>query len=199
MSIIREISRAIRISLVLWLLTAAIYPAIMLAIGQFFLPFQANGSLVQNLEGKVIGSALIGQSFNSDLYFHPRPSTVEYAEGKNAAPTGLSGASNLAPSNPKLVERIEAKIEQWEENDIQPTGDLVYTSASSLDPHITLEAAIAQIETVATARNLASEDIAPLIAKHTQGRFLGIFGEPGVNVLNLNRELDLYSLSRSQG
>ncbi|WP_144405617.1 K(+)-transporting ATPase subunit C [Aliterella atlantica] len=199
MSIIRETSRAIRMTLVLWLLTALIYPAFMLIIGQLVFPFPANGSLVPNLEGKIIGSALIGQSFTSEVYFHPRPSTVEYSQGKNAAPTGVSGASNFAPSNPKLVERIEAEIQRLEENDIQPTGDLIYTSGSSLDPHITIDAAIAQIERVATARNLSTQDIAPLIAKHTQGRFLGIFGEQGVNVLNLNRELDLLSLSRQQG
>lgn len=198
MSILREASRAIRMTLVLWVLTAVIYPALMLLIGQVVFPYQANGSLVPNLEGKVVGSALIGQVFTSDLYFHPRPSTVEYSQGKNAIPTGLSGASNLAPSNPELVKRIEAQIERLEENDIQPTGDLVYTSGSGLDPHITVEAAIAQLERVATARNLSTEDIAPLIAKHVQGRFLGIFGEPGVNVLNLNRELDLFVLSRQQ-
>jgi len=198
MSIVREASRAIRMTLVLWVLTAMIYPGLMLLIGQVALPYQANGSLVPNLEGKVVGSALIGQVFTSDLYFHPRPSTVEYSQGKNAIPTGLSGASNLAPSNPELVKRIEAEIERLEENDIQPTGDLVYTSGSGLDPHITVEAAIAQLERVATARNLSTDDIAPLIAKHTQGRFLGIFGEEGVNVLNLNRELDLFALSRQQ-
>lgn len=198
MSIVREASRAIRMTLVLWVLTALIYPVLMLLIGQVVFPYQANGSLVPNIEGKVVGSALIGQVFTSDLYFHPRPSTVEYSQGKNAIPTGLSGASNLAPSNPELVKRIEAEIERLEENDIQPTGDLVYTSGSGLDPHISVEAAIAQLERVATARNLSAEDIAPLIAKHVQGRFLGIFGEPGVNVLNLNRELDLFALSRQQ-
>lgn len=198
MSIVREASRAIRMTLVLWVLTAVIYPGLMLLIGQVVFPYQANGSLVPNIEGKVVGSALIGQVFTSDLYFHPRPSTVEYSQGKNAIPTGLSGASNLAPSNPELVKRIEAEIERLEENDIQPTGDLVYTSGSGLDPHISVEAAIAQLERVATARNLSTEDIAPLIAKHVQGRFLGIFGEPGVNVLNLNRELDLFALSRQQ-
>ncbi len=198
MSIVREASRAIRMTLVLWVLTAVIYPSLMLLIGQVVFPYQANGSLVPNLEGKVVGSALIGQVFTSDLYFHPRPSTINYSQNKNANPTGLSGASNLAPSNPELVKRIEAEVERLEENDIQPTGDLIYTSGSGLDPHITVDAAIAQLDRVATARNLSTEDIAPLIAKHTQGRFLGIFGEPGVNVLNLNRELDLFTLSRQQ-
>lgn len=197
MSILREVARAIRMTLVLWVLTAAIYPVLMLLVGQVAFPYQANGSLVQNLEGKVVGSALIGQVFTSDLYFHPRPSTVEYSQGKNVT-TGLSGASNLAPSNPELVKRIESEIGRLEENNIQPTGDLVYTSGSGLDPHITQAAAIAQLERVATARNLSTDDIAPLIAKHTQGRFLGIFGEQGVNVLNLNRELDLFALSRQQ-
>ncbi len=198
MSVIGETTKAIRMTLVLWVLTAVIYPVLVLAISQVAFPYQANGSLVPNLEGKLIGSALIGQAFTTEQYFSSRPSTSTYSQGKEAALTGLSGASNLAPSNPDLLKRIQTEIDRLQEIDIQPTADLVYTSGSSLDPHITVESAIAQLDRVATARNLASEDIAPLIVKHTQGRFLGIFGEPGVNVLNLNRELDLVSFSNQQ-
>lgn len=198
MSVIGETTKAIRMTLVLWLLTAIIYPILVLAISQVAFPYQANGSLVPNLEGKLIGSALIGQAFTTEQYFSSRPSTSNYSQGKEAAPTGLSGASNLAPSNPNLLKRIQSEVDRLQEINVPPTADLVYTSGSSLDPHITVASAIAQLEKVATARNLSTEDITPLIVKHTQGRFLGIFGEPGVNVLSLNRELDILAFSRQQ-
>ena len=198
MSVIGETTKAIRMTLVLWVLTAIIYPILVLAIAQVAFPYQANGSLVPNLEGKLIGSALIGQAFTTEQYFSSRPSTSTYSQGKEAVPTGLSSASNLAPSNPALLKRIQAEVDRLQEINVQPTADLVYTSGSSLDPHITVASAIAQLEKVATARNLSTEDIAPLIVKHTQGRFLGIFGEPGVNVLSLNRELDILAFSRQQ-
>lgn len=197
MSIVRETTRAIRITLVLWVLTAIIYPLLILLVGKVpFLQAQANGSLVTNLDGQVVGSALIGQVFTSDRYFQSRPSTVGYSQGKDAAPTGVSGASNLAPSNPELLKRIQSQIEQLDQSGIQPTADLVYTSGSGLDPHITVDAAYAQLDRVAGARGLSKEDIASLIEEHTQGRFLWIFGEPGVNVLNLNRDLDVTQASR---
>ena len=196
MSIAREVSRAIRLTLVLWVLTAVIYPFLMVGLGQVLFPFQANGSLVQNLQGLPVGSALIGQVFTSERYFQSRPSTVDYSQGEKAGKTGISGASNLAPSNPELLKRIQAQATQLQQSGIQPIADLVYTSGSGLDPHITLEAAQAQLERVAEARNLSSDEIVPLINKHTQGRFLGIFGEPGVNVLNLNRELDVLQAAK---
>ena len=198
MSVIGETTKAIRMTLVLWVLTAIIYPVLVLAIAQVAFPYQANGSLVPNLEGKLIGSALIGQAFTTEQYFSSRPSTSNYSQGKEAMRTGLSSASNLAPSNLALLERIQAEVDRLQEINVQPTADLVYTSGSSLDPHITVASAIAQLEKVATARNLSTEDITPLIVKHTQGRFLGIFGEPGVNVLSLNRELDILAFSRQQ-
>ena len=196
MSIFREVVRAIRLTLVLWVLTAVIYPFLMVGLGQVLFPFQANGSLVQNLQGLPVGSALIGQVFTSERYFQSRPSTVDYSQGEKAGKTGISGASNLAPSNPDLLKRIQAQATQLQQFGIQPIADLVYTSGSGLDPHITLEAAQAQLERVAEARNLSSDEIVPLINKHTQGRFLGIFGEPGVNVLNLNRELDVLQAAK---
>jgi K+-transporting ATPase ATPase C chain len=198
MSIVGEATRAIRMTLVLWVLTAIIYPLVILVVGQVFFPDQANGSIVPNLEGQPAGSALIGQVFSSDRYFQSRPSTVEYSTRKEAAPTGGSGASNLAPSNPELLKRIEAQAKQLQENGIQPTADLVYTSGSGLDPHITLEAAEAQIARVAKARNFSPEEILPLVNKHAQGRFLGIFGEPGVNVLRLNQELDVLETAKKE-
>jgi len=196
MSIVREISRAIRLTLVLWVLTAIIYPLVITIVGQVFFPFQANGSIVENLEGQKIGSALIGQVFSSDQYFQSRPSTVEYSQSEDAKPTGVSGASNLAPSSPDLLKRIQEQVAQLEQDGTQPTADLVYTSGAGLDPHITVDAAYAQLDRVADARGLSKDEIAFFIDKHTQSRFLGIFGEPGVNVLKLNYELDVQQAAK---
>lgn len=204
MSIVRDTTRAIRMALVLWVLTAVIYPLLMIVVGQVFFPYQANGSIVENLQGQPVGSALIGQVFTSERYFNSRPSTTNYSsftaqerDPENVGQTtGVSGASNLAPSNPDLLKRITETVSQLQEAGIEPTADLVYTSGSSLDPHITVEAANAQLDRVASARGLSIDQITPLIAEHTDGRFLGIFGEPGVNVLNLNRELDVLQAPR---
>ncbi|MDZ8053996.1 MAG: K(+)-transporting ATPase subunit C [Aulosira sp. ZfuVER01] len=198
MSIIREIIRAIRVTLVLWLLTAIIYPLAILVVGQVAFPSQANGSIMQNIDAQPIGSALIGQAFTSDKYFHGRPSTVRYSQGKKAKPTGISGASNLAPSNPELLNRIVEQANQFRDENIQPTADLIYTSGSGLDPHISFKAARQQLERVARARNIKEDEIFPLINKYTDGRFLWIFGEPGVNVLRLNYALDLQEINRQQ-
>lgn len=190
MSITTDTTRAIRMSLVLWVLTAIIYPLIAIAIG-FIFPFQASGSIVQN-QGKNVGSALIGQAFASTQYFQSRPSTTNYSQGDDAKPTGVSGASNLAPSNRDLLKRIQADIGKLKQTVIeQPTADLVYTSGSSLDPHISITAANVQIDRVAKARSRSPEQIKQLVAKNTDGRFLGIFGEPGVNLLKLNMALDI--------
>lgn len=186
----REAIRAIRVTLILWLLTALIYPLLILLVGQVFFPFQANGSLLKNQQGQVVGSALIGQSFSSDEYFISRPSAVNYSEGKDALPTGISGASNLAPSNPELVKRVQATVQQLQTANIQPTVDLVYASGSGLDPHISVASAYAQAPGVAAARSLSVDLVQALIPRYTNGRFLGIFGEPGVNVLQLNLALD---------
>lgn len=199
MSVGRDIPRAIRMTLVLWVLTAVVYPLVMIVVGQVFFPYQANGSLVENLQGQVVGSALIGQAFSSERYFQGRPSTTNYSSFTNqerdpenvGQVTGVSGASNLAPSNPDLLKQVQERFDSLQEADIQPTADLVYTSGSSLDPHITVEAAQGQLERVALARDLSTDEVNDLITKHTSGRFLGLFGEPGVNVLNLNRDLDV--------
>lgn len=203
MSIVRNSIRAIRITVVLWVLTAVIYPGVILLVGQIFFPYQANGSLVQNLQGQVVGSALIGQPFTAERYFWSRPSSIDYS---TAAPkddkyhilkTGVSGASNFAPSNPDLLKQVQGRIDKLKQAGIsQITADLVYTSGSGLDPHITLEAAMAQLNRVAQARGFSADQISDLIAKHIQHRFLGVFGEPSVNVLNLNRELDVAQAAR---
>jgi K+-transporting ATPase ATPase C chain len=208
MSFAREASRAVRSTLVLWVLTAIIYPLAMIAFGQIVFPFQANGSIIKNAQGQDVGSALIGQPFTSDRYFNSRPSTTSYStadpkkDDAGVLKTGVSGASNLAPSNPALLDRmkgksdpdptkaIEGDIPRLQKAGVKPTADLVYTSGSSLDPHITPEGAAAQLDRVAKARGLQPNQLEPLISQNTDGRFLGIFGEPGVNVLKLNLALD---------
>ncbi len=208
MSFAREVSRAVRATLVLWVITALIYPLFMVGLGQLLFPFQANGSLLTNAQGQPVGSALIGQPFTSDRYFNSRPSTTTYstadpkADTASILQTGVSGASNLAPSNPALIERIQGKsdpdpekaiageIPRLKAAGIQPTADLVYTSGSSLDPHITPAAARAQIDRVARARGVEPQQLETLIRNHTDGRSFWIFGEPGVNVLKLNLALD---------
>lgn len=218
----RELIVGIRSTLVLWVLTAVLYPLLMILIGQVAFPYQANGSLIKNAQGQVVGSALIGQPFASDRYFQSRPSTTSYSTGnpkqkedqEGVLKTGTSGASNLAPSNteqllkdnrkpddPDLLKRIHGDVEVFQKTNgasIKPTADLIYTSASSLDPHISIEAAKRQIPRVAKARSssggaslrLDPNQLERLINQNTDGRFLGIFGEPGVNVLKLNLALD---------
>jgi K+-transporting ATPase ATPase C chain len=156
---VRDIITGIRSTLVLWVWTALLYPLLMLLIGQVVFPHQANGSLIRNAQEKVAGSALIGQPFSSDQYFWSRPSTTNYssftAEERDpenvGQTTGVSGASNLAPSNtqqllkdnrkpdePDLIKRISEDVNKLNQAGIKPTADLVYTSGSSLDPHINL-------------------------------------------------------------
>jgi potassium-transporting ATPase KdpC subunit len=187
---VRDLSRAIRSTLVLWVLTAIIYPAIVLGLGQVAFPVQANGSLIKNSQGNVVGSALIGQPFSSDRYFSSRPSAIDYSTKKDNLATGVSGASNLAPSNPDLFKRVQGEATSLKQAGITPTADLVYASGSGLDPHISVDAARNQIARVAKARGINTNQVELLVARFTEGRFLGIFGEPGVNVLKLNLELD---------
>jgi potassium-transporting ATPase KdpC subunit len=196
MLIIRETFRAIRMTLILWLITALIYPLAILVIGQGLFPFQANGSVMFNIDDKPIGSALIGQIFTADRYFQGRPSTVRYSQGRRARPTGISGASNLAPSNPELLNRVIEQANGYQEQSIQPIEDLIYTSGSGLDPHISLKAARQQLPRVASARGINEDEILPLMNKYTDERFLWIFGEPGINVLRLNYALDLQDINR---
>lgn len=199
MAIIREIIKAIRITSLLWLITAIIYPLMILVVGQGFFPAQANGSIMMNItDNQPIGSSLIGQTFTSERYFHSRPSAVRYSQGRRGRPTGVSGASNLAPSNPALMNRIVEEANQFRDENIQPTADLLYASGSGLDPHISVRAARQQLARVARARGVPEDDIFPLINKYIDERFLWIFGEPGVNVLRLNYALDVQELSRNK-
>ncbi|MEM7725366.1 MAG: K(+)-transporting ATPase subunit C [Cyanobacteria bacterium P01_A01_bin.45] len=199
-NLLKDALKAIRLVLILWIITAVIYPLFILFVGQNFFPFQANGSMQSYLEGnEPIGSTLIGQRFFSDEYFQSRPSQVKYSLGKKAKPNGISGASNFAPENSALIERVKQETAFLADESIPPLADLIYSSASGLDPHISLEAAEKQVQRVSRARGLQQDeeqDLYKLIRQHTDNRFISIFGEPGVNLLKLNYKLDIKEFTR---
>ena len=189
MTLIRDALRALRLTAVLWLITVVLYTLPILAIGQGLLPFQANGSLLR-VDGTVVGSALVGQPFAGDRYFWSRPSAVDYSTG----PQPSSGPSNLGPTNPELVKRIGATAAALQKGGLgNPAPDLLYSSGSGLDPHISPMAAAQQLERVAANRNLSAQQLRQLIQRHTEGRSLGLLGEARVNVLELNLDLDRLS------
>lgn len=164
-----------------------IYPALIWGIGQTAFPHQANGSLITNANGEIIGSELIGQNFTSPGYFHSRPSAAG-----NGYDAGASSGSNLAPTSQKLIDRIKTDAETLQLDNPQGPipADLVTTSASGLDPHVSPAAAEFQIPRVARERKLNEADLRKVVLNNTEGRQFGIFGEPRVNVLKLNLELD---------
>ncbi|OSO87108.1 potassium-transporting ATPase subunit C [Cylindrospermopsis raciborskii CENA303] len=198
MAFIKEVFRGIRVLVLIWILTAIIYPLGILNLGQWVFPFTANGSILFNINAEPMGSFLIGQSFTSEQYFQSRPSAIRYSQGKKSGPYGISGGSNLSASNPQLIDRISQEVSQLKEEDLKPIPDLIYTSGSGLDPHISWKAARQQLPRVAKARGMKEDEIEGLMYKYTDGKFLGIFGEAVVNVLRLNYALDLQSVNQGE-
>jgi potassium-transporting ATPase KdpC subunit len=195
---LREIRPAIVVLVALILITGLIYPLAMTGAAQVLFPRQANGSLIER-DGKVVGSALIGQQFSGDGYFHGRPSATNKPDPNDATKTvdapynaANSGGANLGPTNKALIERVKAEVDKLKQhNPSAPVPiDLVTTTASGLDPHISPQAAYFQVPRVAKARNLPEDRVRQLVSQQVEGRMLGLLGEPRVNVLALNVALD---------
>ena len=195
---LREIRPALVLVLGLTIITGFVYPLVMTGIAGVLFPYQAQGSLIEK-DGKVIGSELIGQEFASDKYFHSRPSATTGPDANDPSKTVAmpynavnSMGSNLGPTNKALIDRVTADVAKLKQENAsaQVPLDLVTTSGSGLDPHISPNAAYFQVPRVAKARNMPENALRDLVAQYVEGRTLGIFGEPHVNVLELNLALD---------
>jgi K+-transporting ATPase ATPase C chain len=182
-----ELQRAVLMTLVLTVVTGLLYPLAVTGLAGLLFPYQAAGSLIMR-DTTVIGSGLIGQSFSGARYFHPRPS----AAGDKGYDATASGGSNLGPIDRRLIDRVQEAVTalRADNQSAAVPVDLVTTSGSGLDPHITPAAAEFQVSRVARERGVPEEQIRSLVRRHTQGRQLGLLGEPRVNVLQLNLALD---------
>ena len=184
----KNLTTAVLITIVTTVLFGLIYPLVVTGLAQVIFPNQANGSLVKSADGTLIGSRLIGQPFSSPGYFKSRPS----AAGASGYDAGASSGSNLGPTNQKLIDRVRADVGELQaENPGKPVPiDLVTTSGSGLDPHISPAAAEFQVPRVARERGIGEPELRRIIAAHTEGRQFGFLGESTVNVLELNLDLD---------
>jgi len=188
-NLIAELRASVISTLLLLVLCCGIYPVVVWAIAQGLFPHEANGSLVQ-VNRKVVGSSLLAQGFAGPAYFHPRPSAA--GQGYDAA---NSGGTNLGPTSKKLIDDVKQRVADYRAENVLPPdamvpADAVTSSASGLDPHIGVENARLQAGRIATARGMSKEDVLKKVRVHTEGRTLGIFGDPRVNVLMLNLDLD---------
>src|SRR5215469_5216199 len=188
---------AVKMTIVLTLLTGIVYPVVMVGLAHLFFPTQANGSLIVR-DGTVVGSSILGQNFSSARYFHGRPS----AAGDKGYDAANSSGSNLGPTNKTLIETVRSRASTLRErepgiNHGDIPVDLVTASGSGLDPEITPAAAEIQVTRVAQARGIKPQVVRSLISIHTRGRTLGVLGEPGVNVLELNLALDQLGANKS--
>ena len=182
----------LRISLVLLVICGGIYPVLVTLVGGILFPYQAQGSIITRSDGTPVGSELIAQGFDKDIYFHPRPS----AAGTDGYDATASGGSNLGQTNQKLVDRVTADAASLRQENPSLTAlpaDLLTTSGSGLDPDISPESAMAQIPRVAQARGLSEQQVRERVNRHITPPDLGIFGVPRVNVLELNLALDALS------
>jgi len=195
---LKEIRPAIVLVIALTIITGLVYPLVMTGIAGVVFPYQAQGSMVEQ-DGKVVGSALIGQEFTSDKYFHGRPSATVAPDPNDSIKTvpapytaANSGGSNLGPTNKALIERVQGDVEKLKQENpsAQVPTDLVTTSGSGLDPHISPAAALFQVPRVAKARNMPEDRVRQLVEEQVEGRTLGFLGDPRVNVLALNLALD---------
>jgi K+-transporting ATPase ATPase C chain len=195
---LKEIRPAIVLVVALTVITGLLYPFAMTGIAGVVFPYQAQGSLIER-DGKVVGSALIGQDFTSAGYFHGRPSATVAPDPNDSTKTvpapynaANSGGSNLGPTNKALIDRVQGDVEklQQENPSAQVPIDLVTTSGSGLDPDISPAAALFQVPRVAKARNMPEDRVRQLVDEHVEGGTLGFLGEPRINVLALNLALD---------
>jgi potassium-transporting ATPase KdpC subunit len=195
---LKEIRPAIVFVVALTIITGLIYPFVMTGLAGVIFPYQAQGSMIER-DGKVVGSALIGQEFTGDRYFHGRPSATVAPDPNEPTKTvpapynaANSGGSNLGPTNKTLIERVQGDVDKLKQENPSASVpiDLVTTTGSGLDPDISPAAALFQVPRVAKARNMPEDRVRQLVDEHVEGRTLGFLGEPRVNVLALNLALD---------